>query len=315
MRIIDLHCDALYKMQESLHMNNKHLSFINAKQLDVNVEGLKAGEVFLQFFAIFIPPEVTSDRVWHYATEQISIFKNDILNQHPQMKQIKSWEEIAQLKEGEIGAILTLEGAEAFGNDLEKLHYLYEQGVLLIGLTWNHANLCADGVGEARGAGLTTLGKEVVRLNNEHNVFTDVSHLSENGFWDVMELAKYPIASHSNCKKICDHPRNLSDHQIEAMFHNGGMIHVTFYPEFISERKSVTISDLIKHIDHLCMLGGVKQIGFGSDFDGIDKYIVDLQNAASYQMLINELLKYYSEDEVKGFAYENFLNHLPIDKR
>ena len=205
-----------------------------------------------------------------------------------------------------------MEGADAFGNDLIKLRHLYRLGVLSIGLTWNNANLCADGVGDPRGAGLTVLGKEVVCLNNEHHVFTDVSHLSIKGFWDVMDLAKYPIASHSNARSLCDHPRNLNDEQIRAMFTNNGMIDVVFAPQFINkDSEQATISDLVRHIDYLCSLGGIQQVGIGSDFDGISSHITGLGNASEFPNLINELQKQYTETEVEGFAYRNFLNHRP----
>src|SRR5690625_5965567 len=127
------------------------------------------------------------------------------------MKHIKQWEEIEQLKDGEIGAVLTLEGADAFGNDLVKLRHLYRLGVLSIGLTWNNANLCADGVGEPRGGGLTSLGKEVVSLNNKQKVFTDVSHLSEKGFWYVMEISKYTFVISSYMNINCMNVRNCID--------------------------------------------------------------------------------------------------------
>lgn len=312
MQIFDTHCDALYKLQDAKRKKGTIPNFRNSPELATNLERLEKGNVKVQCFAIYISPSVSSFQVWEYAMEQIALFHSEIIEINSQMKHIKCWEDIDNLKDGEIGAVLTLEGAEPFGNDLAKLQRLYEEGILSIGLTWNQANLCADGVGESRGAGLTTLGKQVVQLNNEHRVFTDVSHLSVNGFWDVMELADYPIASHSNTRKICDHPRNLSDEQITAMFQKNGLIHVVFYPEFIKTTNSTTnISDIIRHIDHLCSLGGVNKIGFGSDFDGIDSFVAGLENAAMYQTLINELLKYYKEEEVKGFAYNNVINGLP----
>src|SRR5699024_1394810 len=107
-----------------------------------------------------------------------------VLGKNPQIKHIKKWEDFNHLNDDEIGAVLTLEGADAFGNDLMKLRQLYRLGVMSLGLTWNNANLCADGVGEDRLAGLSNLGKEVVQLNNEFKVLTDVSHLTEKGFWD-----------------------------------------------------------------------------------------------------------------------------------
>jgi|SRR5690625_947559 len=315
MKIIDTHCDALLKLQ--IAKNGKEyglnpFNFQNAEEIETNVERLKAGGVKLQFFAIFIDPDTPSDLKWQQALDQIDLFYTEVLGKNPEMKHIKSWEEIDLLKDEEIGAVLTLEGADAFGNDLMKLRTLYRLGVLSIGLTWNNPNLCADGVGDPRGAGLTALGKEVVRLNNEHKVFTDVSHLAEKGFWDVMELADYPIASHSNARSLCDHPRNLTDEQIKAMFTNRGLIHLVFTPPFIKkDATEATIGHLIEHIDHLCSLGGVNQVGFGSDFDGIFHHVTDLEHAGKYENLINELLKHYSEKEVRGFAYENFLNNRP----
>src|SRR5699024_11482154 len=110
------------------------------------------------------------------------------------MIQIMVWVLIIQLHDGEIGTMLTLEGVDAIGKDLKKLKILYELCVRSVGLTWNNANLAADGVGESRGAGLTTFGREIVQFNNAHKIFTDVSHLNEPGFWDVMEEGKYVIA-------------------------------------------------------------------------------------------------------------------------
>ncbi|MFD2044848.1 dipeptidase [Ornithinibacillus salinisoli] len=315
MKIIDTHCDALLKLQLAKRGKPYEvhpLHFSNSRELETNLGYLQEGEVMAQYFAVFIEPEVPSDEKWQHALEQIDLFYTEILGKNPAMKHIKSWHDFDSLSEGEIGAVLTLEGADAFGNDLTKLRHLYRLGVLSIGLTWNNANLCADGAGEVRGGGLTLLGKEVVQLNNENLVFTDVSHLSVKGFWDVMELAKYPIASHSNAKALCDHRRNLDDEQIKGMFKHNGLIHVVFNPPFINkDRRDATIDDLVKHIDYLCELGGVNQIGFGSDFDGISCFVDNLENTSKYQNLINALLKRYSEDEVKGFAYRNFLEHRP----
>src|SRR5690606_20431429 len=315
MKIFDTHCDALLKLQiakRNTLFDGEMLDYRKSNDLETNFERLQAGGVKVQFFAIFIHPEFPSDEKWQHALEQVDLFYSEILGKNPLMKHIKEWKDIDQLKPDEIGAVLTLEGADAFGNDLTKLRHLYRLGVLSIGLTWNNANLCADGVGDPRGAGLTVLGKEVVRLNNEHHVFTDVSHLSIKGFWDVMDLAKYPIASHSNARALCDHPRNLNDEQIRAMFTNKGLIDVVFAPQFINkDSEQATISDLVRHIDYLCSLGGVQQVGIGSDFDGISSHITGLGNASEFPNLINELQKQYTETEVEGFAYRNFLNHRP----
>lgn len=315
MKVIDTHCDALLKLQLAKNgaaYDVEPLSFYDAKELETNVLRLQEGKVMAQFFAIFIYPDVPDDQKWQLALEQVDLFYTEILAKNPNMKHIKQWDELENLQAGEIGAVLTLEGADAFGNDLMKLRQLYRLGILSLGMTWNNANLCADGVGEDRGAGLTELGRQVVQLNNEQRVFTDVSHASEQTFWDILDEAKYIIASHSNATAICNHPRNLTDEQAKALFEKKGLIHVVYNPPFINEgRDDATIDDLIKHIDHFCELGGVDQIGLGSDFDGISRYITNLEHAGQQQNLIEALLKRYSEEEVKGFAYQNFLNHLP----
>lgn len=307
MKVIDLHCDVLLRLYDA----SGKLSFKDAPELDTNYEKLAGGNVAAQAFAIFVHPTINADEKFQAALDQIYYFYTEVLGKNPNMKLIKDWGDFDTLKPGEIGAFLTLEGVDPIGNDLKKMTIFYELGVRSIGLTWNHANLAADGVGEVRGAGLTAFGKEIVEFNNAHKIFTDVSHLSEHAFWDVLEEAEYVIASHSNSKEICDHPRNLSDQQAKAMFDKNKMIHVVYYPQFVKYSEAVTIDDLIRHIDHFCSLGGVKQIGLGSDFDGIDEKIIGLEDASMHGNLLNELLKRFKEDEVKGFAYQNFLNHRP----
>lgn len=314
MQIIDTHCDALLKLQVAKRnelFRGKPVRFFDAQELDTNFLRLQQGGVKVQFFAVFVHPELPDNEKWQHALEQVDLFYSEVLAQ-PLIKHIRSWEDIDTLGPGETGAVLALEGADAFGNDLAKLRHLYRLGVLSLGLTWNFANLCADGAGEPRGGGLTLLGKQVVQLNNDHRVFTDVSHLSVDGFWDVMELAEYPIASHSNARELCDHPRNLDDAQIEAMFSRNGLIDVVFCPEFINPgSQQATIEDLLRHIDHLCALGGERHIGLGSDFDGIFDHVARLENAAAYPNLIEALQKRYSETQVEGFAFRNFLRHRP----
>jgi membrane dipeptidase len=311
MEVIDLHCDALLKLCEG----KGQLRFANAGELDTNKARLIQGNVKVQCFAIFIEPDIKQEQKFQVVLEQIDYFYHEVLGKNPEMKHIKEWSDFYKLKSGQIGAMLTLEGVDAIGNDLAKLRILYRLGIMSVGLTWNTANLAADGAGEPRGGGLTLFGKEIVALNNEQGVLTDVSHLSERAFWDVIELAHYPIASHSNSKTLCNHPRNLTDEQAIAMFKKGGTIHVVYHPPFITVDGKATIADLIKHIDHFCSLGGVKQIGLGSDFDGIHQFVQNLENASKTQNLINELLKHFKEEEVRGFAYQNFLNRLPIYNR
>lgn len=307
LKVIDLHCDVLLRLYES----KGEMKFQDSLELDTSYEKQIKGGVKVQAFAIFVYPEMKSDQKFQAALDQIHYFYTDVLGNNPNMKLIKEWSDFDQLKDGEIGAMLTLEGVDAIGNDLQKLSILHQLGVRSIGLTWNNANLAADGAGEPRGAGLTSFGKEIVHFNNEHKILTDVSHLCEKAFWDVMEEANYPIASHSNARALCNHVRNLTDDQARTLFEKNGLVHVVYNPPFVKVQGEVAIKDLIEHIDHFCSLGGEKQIGLGSDFDGISSKIVNLEDASMHPNLLNELLKKYSEETVKGFAYQNFMDHRP----
>lgn len=298
--IIDTHCDALLKLWEK-----PNESFHHSNDIEANAERLRAGKVKVQFFAIFVEPWVKQEQKFSVVLEQVNLFYEKILKENSQMRHIKNWKELALLEEGEIGAVLTLEGVDAISDDLTKLSILYQLGVLSVGLTWNEANLCADGVGEPRGAGLTLLGKKVVHLNNRNNVLTDVSHLSVNGFWDVIELATHPIASHSNARSVCDHPRNLYNNQIQALLEKNGFIGLVFYPRFLNATDEATIADVLNHLDYLCSLGAERHVGFGSDFDGINHHVDKLSHSGEYVHLVNELTKHYSADQVEGFLSKN----------
>jgi membrane dipeptidase len=299
MKIFDAHCDVLYKMWK-----DPTLTFADSAKLHVTLLGLKNANVKVQCFAIFVPPEVPNESKFNVALEMIDIFYGKILPLHPEIKVVRSSEEIDQLKENEIGIMLTLEGCDCIGNDLVKLRTLLRLGVRSVGLTWNYANAVADGALEKRNGGLSNFGIETVSLLNDAKCWTDVSHLSEKSFWDT-------IASHSNAKKLCNHPRNLSDEQIKALLRKNATIGITFVPMFLTTRKKATITDILHHIEYLCSLGAERHLGFGSDFDGIEETVVGLENVHKYEYFVEELLKFYKEDIVRGFLYNNFYRRLP----
>ncbi|GMB08381.1 dipeptidase [Thermolongibacillus altinsuensis] len=306
MKFFDAHCDVLFRL-----FSDPSLSFQKNSSLHVTYEGLQQTGSAVQCFAIYIPESVRPESRFFVALEMIECFYTQILS-NPKMKMVRSKKDIASLQQGEIGAMLTLEGCEAIGESLVQLKTLLRLGVYSVGLTWNHANMVADGALETRGGGLTAFGKRVVRTLNEEKCWIDLSHLCERAFWDVIELADYPIASHSNAYSLCLHPRNLRDEQIRAIIQKNGVIGVTFVPQFLhNDQRPATIADVLRHVDHICSLGGENHLGFGSDFDGIAHTVEGLANVTHYAHLINELLKYYSEDQVKKFLFHNFYERMP----
>ncbi|MEJ9152240.1 dipeptidase [Bacillus smithii] len=304
--IFDAHCDVLYQLQ-----NDGTKDFQNGDDLHITYQQLVDTGAKIQCFAIFLSPRVKSHNRFDTALEMVDLFYEKILKPNPRIKLVRSKHDIDNLKDNEMGAVLTLEGCESIEENLVKLRALYRLGLRSVGLTWNYANAAADGALEKRGGGLTYFGQSMIKELNKLKIWTDVSHLSEKAFWDTIELAEYPIASHSNCYRICKHPRNLKDDQIKALIQKNGVIGITFVPEFVKENGQTQISDVIRHIDHICSLGGEHHLGFGSDFDGTEKTIPRLSRYKDYEILIESLLKYYSARQVKNFLFDNFVSRFP----
>ncbi|MFC0188821.1 dipeptidase [Fictibacillus aquaticus] len=305
MRIFDGHCDVLWKMWE-----NPDISFQDLASMHVTYPQLKSRRSSVQVFAIYVPQKVSREGQFAAALQMVDIFFEKILAFSPGMKLIRNEAELKRLADGETGAILSLEGCDCIGNDLSRLRILHQLGVRSVGLTWNFGNAAADGILEPRGGGLTSFGEEVVTFLNSKNCWTDVSHLSERGFWDCLEKANNIVATHSNAKVLCDHPRNLTDSQINGLIEKNGRIGVTFVPSFLNScQASATIRDILKHLDHVCSLGGVRHVGFGSDFDGIEDTPAGLSAYREYENLVNEVLKRYPEEQAVRFFYQNFADY------
>lgn len=308
MKVIDLHCDVLYKLAGT----EEGASFKNSEQLDVNLEKLKKGGVKAQVFAIFVDDHLNETQRYMEALRQVEKFQYEVIAPYEEMVHITDWQQLEQLGEHQIGAILSLEGCDAIGDSMEKLQSFIDAGILLAGLTWNHENAVAYGANEDATKGLKPFGYEVVQKLNESNIIIDVSHLNEQGFWDVLKVANHLIASHSNAYAIRPHQRNLKDEQIKALIEKGGHMHCVFYPLFIKEHDPVKITDLIEHIQHIAKLVGVDKIGLGSDFDGIDRKVIGLENASQHSMLLELLKPHFTENEIAGIAAKNFEQFISV---
>lgn len=301
-RMIDLHCDALSKLQL-----NRELQFFDDERLDVNVERMIQGGVGVQCFAIYLSEKLGKPQMSHIL-DQLDLYTTEIVAQG--IMPISTAQELEQAeKQGRLGGLLSIEGADGLEGNLHYVKVCYERGVRLLGLTWNYANWAADGILEPRGGGLTPAGRELVRFCQRLGIILDVSHLSVKGFWELASMAEAAgtplIASHSNAYKVCPHARNLQDDQIRALISLDGRIGITFVPWFVKQTKTVERMDILPHLDHVCALGGEKHIMFGSDFDGIERHVKGLEHAGKYEEWADLLLKYYPEELVSGWLYGN----------
>lgn len=300
-RIADLHCDVLSKL---LRDKNARFAGPDAGGLDVTRERLASGGVDLQVFAIYVPDDCP--KTPETALHEAELFGSAVLAA-PKMKLVRTGADLEEARRtGATAALLSLEGVDSLRGEGWALRLLHRLGLRLLGITWNHPNWACDGALEPRGGGLTRAGRQLVGECESLGILLDVSHLSERGFWDLAETAKRPFfASHSNARSLRDHPRNLTDDQIRALIAVDGIVGVTFVPWFLTEREPTTIDDVLRHVEYMCELGAQKHLAFGSDFDGIDRYVNGLAHPGQYPALAEALLARYPQELVAGFLGGN----------
>lgn len=207
--------------------------------------------------------------------------------------------------------MLSVEGGEVFEKDIASVEAWREKGVRMAALLWNNENRIGYPAKGGDKRGLTAYGIQVVKEMQRLGMAVDTSHLNEQGFYDIFAKTNLPpMASHSCCKALCGHARNLTDEQLKLMIREGGYVGVNFYPYFLSDDGKADITRVVEHIDHICQLGGEKIVGFGSDFDGIECAPVGLTSPADMPALVDALLRRgYGEEAVAGIAGMNLLDY------
>lgn len=311
MFICDCHCDTLtelYNKNASLYENEQHF--------DIKRQIALGGG--LQFCAIYVPTEVFRYQGGlRYTLCLLDKYNQEIKKLHENgidVLQVRTAEDAGNVLKHKAATLLAIEEGGAIDGSLEALRCLYELGVRAMTLTWSNRNDIADGINEeATDSGLTLFGKQVVAEMNRLGMLVDVSHISTAGFWSVIETSTKPIiATHSNAKSLCSHPRNLNDEQIKALAQNGGLAGITFAGQFLEEDwRNACIESVYKHIDYMLnLIGNDDHIGFGSDFDGISHPPYNIQGVQDYKPLIEYLSKYYSDETINKITHQNVINLL-----
>ena len=234
MDFFDLHCDTAYEM----YVKNKTFY-----KNDLAVSGQK-GECFenwVQTFAIWLPENVENPYLFY--KNALSHLKENLTDN--------------------VKPVFAVEGGTVLEDNAERLYELKNDGVRFLTLTWNGENLIAGGCHSQKG--LTDFGKSVIKIMNKLSMAVDVSHLNDKSFYSVVENAEKVLATHSNCRSICDVPRNLKDDQIKLIAARKGIIGLNFYPAFLG---GDFIEKLYENIYYLCNMGFENNIAIGTDFDG-----------------------------------------------
>ena len=276
----DAHCDTLSRCLAEgwdLWENPGHLDLRRLSAYE------PAGQVFALYLdSARVPPSERFARI----TAQVELFR----------RARKAYPALLER------SCLSVEGAELMDCDEGKLPLVRGWGVRWVNLTWNHPNALSGSC--LTGEGLTERGRSFARRCAALGIGVDVSHLSDRGFWDLMDLEDVTLlASHSDSRTLCPHPRNLTDEMFRALIERRGFVGLNYSRGFLGENPTVeTVAD---HLEHFLELGGEDQVGLGSDFDGTD-VPGDLSGVQDLPNLWEALYRRnYPESLVKKIAYQN----------
>lgn len=316
MFVLDSHCDTPTQI-----VRGRDLSKDN-ENAHIDIPKLKRGGVDAAFFALYIPARLSENAAYECALRQYEAVK-DVVQSNPcsvafALTEAQAHENKAN---GLFSVFLGLENGSPIGHSLERLQEFYDKGVRYMTLCHSKDNqICDSCAGNRTWGGLSPFGREVVAEMNRLGMLIDMSHVSDDTFYDVLECSTSPVvATHSCCRALADHPRNMTDDMIKALAAKGGVIQINFYPVFLQddyelESQSSVIPSYTRiadHIDHVVELVGIDHVGIGSDFDGIEVAPDGLEDVSKMPVLFDELRRRgYSEDDLAKLASRNFFNVL-----
>ena len=318
--IFDLHCDTIWKISNAKEKGERIR--LKKSYLQVDEEKLLKGDYFAQCFAVYIPNQYANP--YERCLRDVEIYQEEIQKSQVLAPVYRYSDFENNKKNGKISAVLTMEDGCPIGENFDNLYTLQRKGVRMICLLHNLVNpignpnfgrYIMDGSPDPKTpnitSGLTEFGRALVQEMNKLGIVIDVSHLSDKGFLDVIELSSRPIiASHSNARAVCGHIRNLTDEMLYKLAGNDGIIGINYAKQFMHDNQELgrnTLECALEHIRYIKRKIGVEHIALGSDFDGIDPDI-ELADASNMNMLIAALEKAgFTSEEIEKITYKNAL--------
>lgn len=323
MNIIDMHCDTLMEVAMA---NGPDADMFRRDNVSIDFERMKEGGALAQFFAIFVMPEYGYQE-WYqvppmddeaYIRRCIELFRHNMELHKDIIAPARSAEDILNNRAaGKMSGMLTIEDGGFVNGSLDKIHWCYQQGIRVFGLIWNHDNCFGtpnspDPV--LMNKGLTEFGKVAVDYMQELGMVVDVSHLNDGGFYDVAARCKKPfMATHSNCRAVSPHPRNLTDEMIRILADKGGVMGLNLCAEFLDKditNQDSTIDRMVTMMKHMRKVGGLEVMAIGTDFDGIWSNL-EIKDCAQLPRLMDALRKNgFTQDEIEYITHKNVLRVL-----
>ncbi|MCH5296492.1 MAG: membrane dipeptidase [Ruminococcus sp.] len=299
MKLIDLHCDTLYKsVTQNMNLDNSSYETKLAKK----------GDNKLQCYAIWLPDDLDGDsaeKLFFTAAERL---KSECIRCNINL--MNSGRNLnTNFFTSENNAFFTVENGLALNGKLENVKRFSELGVKIMTLTWNAHNYIGDGSTVKNPKGITPFGKQAIKEMEKYGIVIDVSHASDALFYDVSKLSQKPfIATHSDSRTVTPHKRNLTDEQFKIIKEKKGLVGLNFHNAFLnSDPNKASITDILRHAEHFLSLGGENILAIGSDFDGCS-LPNDIKGSESMSVLFELFLKHnYNESLVNKIFYENAL--------
>lgn len=299
--LFDGHCDTLYKLMTT---PEQHLTDSDGQWSLNRCERFGPQAQVFAVFADSAQPDAQAQAAWQiermrqecqYAPEHIALCTTGDQAEEA-------------MRQGKLAAFLSVEGAELLDCSLDGLRWAYDQGVRIVHPTWNYANALSGSHGDQPERGLSQQGKTFVQEMKRLRMLVDVSHLSQRGFWDVVELIQGPfLASHSNSQSAFFHTRNLTDTQFTAIMKYRGVVGLNAYARFLGE-VPVTAATLRKHLEHFLALGGTENVALGGDWDGCDELPNGYTGIWNWADFYEELLRCnYTESLVRDLFFNNLM--------
>lgn len=311
MRFIDFHCDTLYRILHKEYKEENQTMEKNEGHIDF--ERLKLGGTISQCFACFVNQEAAPIGESHYEDVHTMMdILEESVNKHNDYELVADDIGVSLENTIKVGnktiCVLTVEEGGILEDRIERLDELHHRGVRMITLTWNHENCIGfpNKDYKYKDKGLKPFGIEVVEKMDKLGIIVDVSHLSDEGFYDVVKYGKRPfVATHSNAREIMNHSRNLTDDMIIHIKDRGGAIGLNYYGAFLQENGKCTFEIMCKHIEHIIKIGGEDIICLGSDFDGIEGEL-PMKGCEDLELFSEAMINYgFSIELVEKICFKN----------
>lgn len=314
MFILDSHCDTPSEI-----VRGRDLSTDNAAG-HVDFPKIAGSGVDGAFFALYIPADLDEREAMGCALRQYDGVTGMLkANPGKAALAVSASQALENKAAGVFSIFLGLENGAPIGKSIDKIKFFYDKGIRYITLCHSKDNEICDSCASSvkRWGGLSPFGREVVAEMNRLGMLVDVSHVSDETFYDVLKYSSRPVvATHSCCRALCSHPRNMTDDMIKVLAAAGGVIQINFYPYFLDASykeggKRPSYMLIADHIDHVVRLVGVDHVGIGSDFDGIEVTPEGMENISMMPKLFEELRgRGYSESDLEKIASGNFFRVL-----